>query len=190
MESASDISLDSGAFCRPPPHLDPAETARPLLELPEHEHLFEGEAVIEWLLQRDAKVKQGRQILGTAYLPRVQGELNPCFQWLLERYFQRMPDFLIILDAAYWEVATPRLREILVYHELSHCIHKESNEGEPLYDENGRPRWGLKGHDVEEFTSVVRRYGAWNADLEYFIEAAKTHALESRTSRGVTPVTG
>lgn len=173
------------AYMRAPPEADPALIMSTLLELPEFDHLRDGEAVIDWLLKRDEKVRGGRQILGTAHLPRVQGDLKPCFEWLLECYFGHMPDFLIILDYTYWMASSPRNREILAYHELCHCIHKENGLGEPLFDENERPRWGLKGHDVEEFTAVVRRYGAWNADLEYFLQAAQSHAREARFAEGI-----
>ena len=172
------LDSDFGAYARAPDELTPI--VQTVLLMPEHAHLVDGEAAIDWLLKRDEKIKGGRQVLGTANIPRVQGELNPCFQWLLENYFGRMPDFLIILDREFWLSATRRQREILVYHELTHCIHKKDMFGDPLYDENERPRWGLRGHDVEEFTAVVRRYGAWNPDLAAFFEAAKTHALEAR----------
>lgn len=180
------LNGDYGAFVYPPEHIHPDPIAQQLLQLPEHEHLLHGEAIVDWLLMRDNKTKGGRHVLGTVYLPRIQGELNACFQWLLECHFGRMPDFLIILDQTYWVESAPRLREILVYHELCHCIHKENKLGEPMFDENERPRWGLRGHDVEEFTSVVRRYGAYSADLEYFIQAAATHADTARLERRLT----
>jgi hypothetical protein len=178
LAAAPVISLaDEAAYARSPEQADlnPEVYARKLLQLPEHAHLSEGEAIIEWLLKRDEKVKGGRRVLGTAHLPRVQGELNPCFEWLLERYFERMPDFLIILDRQWWFGASLLQREILCHHELSHCVHKEGKDGEPLYDENDRPRWGIVDHDVNEFTSVVRRYGAWNEDLRQFVAAANLH---------------
>jgi hypothetical protein len=173
----------TAAYSRPPDHAgSPDSIAKRLFLLPEHLHLAEGEAAIEWLIRRDEKIKAGRQVLGTAHLPRVQGELNPCFQWLLESFFGHVPDFLIILDHNYWFGSSPLLREILVYHELTHCIHKKDAFGDPLYDENDRPRWGLRGHDVEEFTAVVRRYGAWNADLDAFIAAAQAHSFTAWTA--------
>lgn len=174
-----DIDL-TAAYALPPAAVDPERFALPLLRLPEHVHLVDGEAAINWLLKRDFKVKGGRQIIGTAHLPRVQGDLNPCFEWLVERLFGRFPDFLIVLDCEYWLNASDRNREILVYHELMHCIHKVDGFGDPRYDENDRPLWGIRGHDVEEFTAVVRRYGAWNAELESFISAAQAHTAEAR----------
>lgn len=175
---APPLSLaDDAAYARPPddPALNPNVYARTLLLLPEHAHLAEGEAVIEWLLKRDEKVKAGRQVLGTCHMPRVQGELNPCFEWLMERFFGHPIDFLIILDRNFWFAATPQVRTILCFHELSHAIHKTDQYGDPLYDENDRPRWGIREHDVNEFTSVVRRYGAWNEDIQQFVAAANLH---------------
>lgn len=169
--------LDEGAYARPPanPALNPEVYARKLLLLPEHEHLAAGEAVIEWLLKRDEKVKAGRQVLGTCHMPRVQGELNPCFEWLLERFFGHVPNFLIILDRDWWFEATPLAREILCYHELSHAAHKKDRFGDPLYDAEERPVWTIAGHSIEEFESVVRRYGAWSPDLKSFMAAYAEH---------------
>jgi hypothetical protein len=170
-----ELLTEQGEFCLPPPELHPRDVAAELLQLEEFEDLREGEAVIDWLLRRDEKEKMGRRILGTAHLPRVQGELNPVFEWMLGNLFQRTPDFLIILDMAFWFAAGPRLREILVYHELSHCIHATDRDGEKRYGWDERPIWRLRAHDVEEFTSVVRRYGAWNTEIQEFVAAANHH---------------
>jgi len=177
---------DDGAYVLPPPAVHPAKIADELLKLPEFGDLATGGACIEWLFKRDEKRKGGRQVLGTAHLPKVQGDLNPCFVWMLERLFGRPPDFLIILDKTFWYQATPKLREILVFHELSHCIHKTNRSGEPMYDLEERPVWGLRAHDVEEFTAVVRRYGAWNDDIKSFCAAIIAHAEETQVSSGAS----
>lgn len=175
---------DEGAYLIPPDDIHPIQFANELLKLDEFAHLVDGEARIDWLLKRDEKVKGGRQILGTAHMPKVQGDLNPCFVWMLARIFRREPDFLIILDKRYWLESSARLREILVYHELTHCIHKTDGNDEPRYDWDERPVWGLRGHDVEEFTAVVQRYGAWNVELETFRDALNAHAEATQISRG------
>jgi hypothetical protein len=166
---------DEGAYLIPPELHHPADIAQRLLQLEEFDHLTRGDARIDWLLKRDTKVKGGRQILGATHLPKVQGDLNPCFVWMLERLFGRPPDFLIILDKSFWYQATPRLREILVFHELSHCIHKTNRFGEPMYDQDERPVWAIRSHDVEEFISVVHRYGAWNQDIQEFVKICNQH---------------
>ena len=145
---------------------------RLLRECPEFAHLAEGEARIAFLLASVEVIKAGKQILGAAHLPTVQGQLKGVFAWTLEQALGFMPDFLITLDLTFWEEADARHREILVYHELCHCIQKADRDGEPRFDEDDRPVWGIVGHDVEEFSATVRRYGAYSEDIREFIAAA------------------
>lgn len=152
----------------------PADVAERVLLMPEHRHLLDNEIDIDWLIRCDEKVKGGRQILGTVYQPMVQGELRDMFEWLLTRLLGRLPRFLVVLDDAYWQQATPLQREILVFHELSHIRQKLDRYGAPRFDKDGLPIYGLRGHDVEEFTQVVARYGTWNDELRAFVAAANS----------------
>jgi hypothetical protein len=34
-------------------------------------------------------------------------------------------------------------------------------------------KYSLRAHDLEEFTMIVRRWGLWRDDVEFFIKAAK-----------------
>lgn len=158
----------------------PAKYAAKLLKLPEFEHLRDGEADIEWLFRLVPERMGGRDVLGTVHMPMVQGRLKDVFLWMLVEVFGRLPDFLVVLDWEYWEAASARDREILVYHELCHAIQKEDRDGCPRFDEDGRPVFGLRGHDVEEFSAVVRRYGAHNADIKGFLAAAAQHRSAKR----------
>jgi hypothetical protein len=142
------------------------------LEFPEHVHLKEGEPSVGFLLRTFPKVEGGRTVLGSIHLPSVTGKLKEAFLWMVGNTFGYMPDFLVILDEAYWRAGDDRLREILMFHEMSHAVHKQDQYGAPRFDQEGRPVWGLVGHDVEEFTSVAARYGAWNPELERFVAAA------------------
>lgn len=152
----------------------PATYLTRLLALDEFEHLKSGEADIAVLMRAEPKVKQGRRVLGTVYLPAVQGELSPVFDWLLGRFLGRYPDYLMVLEDGWWEAASPRQREILIYHELCHCVQKVDQYGEPRFDrETGKPIWGLQAHDVEEFNAVVSRYGAWTPEIVAFVAAAQ-----------------
>jgi hypothetical protein len=163
-----------GLFIVPEGPDHPAIIAERVLQMPEHAHLRDGEAHIEWLFRADPKIQAGRQILGTCHLPTVQGSLREFFVWMCARLFGALPDFLIILDHGYWMECGPRNREILVFHELSHAVQAVDKYGEPRFEKDtGRPVWAIKGHDVEEFTSVVARYGAWNDDIRSFIAAAR-----------------
>lgn len=161
------------AYCLPDEDTHPAIIAERVLQMPEHAHLRDGEACIDWLMRTGEKRKGGRTVLGTAYMPTVQGELRDMFEWMLQRLLGRMPDFLIVLDRDFWRQASPAVREILVFHELSHCVHAEDKYGAPRFTREGLPIWGLKGHDVEEFTATVARYGAWNEDIRAFVAAAE-----------------
>jgi len=167
-----DADLLTESYFVPDAGLHPADLAAKVLAFPEHRHLVENDIDIEWLMRRDEKVSRGRRVLGSVHEPMVQGELRPVFEWLLGKTLGRLPQFLIILDADYWQTASMRDREILIFHELSHIQQKLDRFGSPRVDRDGNPVYGLIGHDVEEFTSVVARYGAWNDEIQNFIYAA------------------
>lgn len=157
----------------PSPDDHPGTVAARVLRMPEHRHLVDNEIDLDWLMRCDEKVKAGRRILGTVYEPVVQGELRDMFEWMLTRLLGRLPAFLIVLDEAYWTKAGPLDREILIFHEITHIQQKLDKYGAPRFDRDGRPVYGLRGHDVEEFTSVVARYGAHNDELRAFVAAAR-----------------
>jgi hypothetical protein len=136
-------------------------------------HLRGGCPSIRFLMRTSVKIKAGRQVLGTCYQPMVQGELRPMFDWLLVQQLGCRPDFLIVLDHEYWQDADDLAREILVFHELMHCDQAKDQHGVPKYNKDtGLPVWKIRGHDVEEFVDVVRRYGAYSQDVKAFVEAA------------------
>src|SRR5260221_7152543 len=72
----------------------------------EHEHLREHKPSVAFLLRNDERIKAGRKILGTVYLPSVQGELRPMFDWLLEEKLGYLPTFLMVLDRDWWLVSS------------------------------------------------------------------------------------
>ena len=39
----------------------------------------------------------------------------------------------------------------------------------------GEPILAIRGHDIEEFCCVVKRYGAWKSDVAAFLQAAGEH---------------
>ena len=58
-------------------------------------------------------------------------------------------------------------------HELSHCGVERDAFGAPKFRKaTGLPAFTLRGHDVEEFVGVVRRYGAAAAGVQAMIDAA------------------
>jgi hypothetical protein len=61
----------------------------------------------------------------------------------------------------------------LVEHELLHFAQK-TKDGEPKFDDEGRPELTKRGHDVGEFVSVVERYGlnAVHPNVRRMVEAS------------------
>lgn len=129
-------------------------------------HLRMGEAVVMVVMRADAKHRNGKAVLGEMALPRFQGGMGAFALWLLAKACGgALPDFLLILDAAWWRAASPHQREALVFHELRHADHARDKEGSPKFDDDGNPVWGIAPHDLEEFSSVVARYGAYLPDI-------------------------
>jgi hypothetical protein len=72
------------------------------------------------------------------------------------------PSFLVMVIAYdTWLLLTGPQRIALVDHELSRIA----------------PDGDLRGHDVEEFSEVVRRHGAWQSGIVELIEASKQAPL-------------
>lgn len=86
-------------------------------------------------------------------------------QQQMVEWFGLIPDFLITLDAHYCAQATDVEFAALVEHELYHCAQATDEFGAPRFNrDTGEPVWAMRGHDVEEFIGVVRRYGAGPQD--------------------------
>ncbi|WP_375188445.1 putative metallopeptidase [Sphingobium yanoikuyae] len=152
------------------------------LENPDHVHLQSADIGYLWTNVENAR--SGRRIIGQARLLPPAGE-----KWSagmasahILAMFERMPDFLIILDAMKaaemedWEVCA------LIEHELYHCAQKKDEFGEPMFHkETGQPLWAMRGHDVEEFVGVVRRYGVTSPELAAMVQAVNRGASVAAT---------
>lgn len=163
---------DTAPYSLPDAATHPAIYAERVMRMPEHQHLVDNDIEVDYVMRKHEKVKSGRLVLGSVHEPTCQGEMAPLFEWMLEGLLGKLPRFLIILDAEYWEQSDDQAREILIFHELCHIRQKVDRYGAPRFDKDGLPVYGLHGHDVEEFTSVVARYGAHNPDIASFIKAA------------------
>lgn len=166
-----------GSFA-PAPELDAWVKANILdekgpLANPDHAHLREAHIGYLW-----TNVENGRhmkQIVGQAEIPRFQGG-----KWAKARqeqqirdWFGDIPDFLITLDAHFCQGITDAEFCAVIEHELYHCAHALDDFGLPKYDkETGLPKYDIKGHDVEEFVGVVRRYGVTSEAVADLIIAA------------------
>ena len=59
-----------------------------------------------------------------------------------------------------------------IAHELRHCAQKLDNFGEPAFDNDGRPQYAIRDHDVSEFVSVVEDFGPIGANVSALVSAA------------------
>lgn len=140
---------------------------------PDHAHLRHARVGILWTNVDNRR--HGRRILGTAEMPMARGG-----KWAkgrhdlqLRDWFGSMPDFLITLSAPYAAAVDPTSLCALVEHELYHCAQARSDYGVPRFSRStGRPVFAMRGHDVEEFVGVVRRYGSAATGVSELVRAA------------------
>ena len=113
-----------------------------------HKHLMG--LTIEYLFFSGDKKSGGRLVLGKA--KRAGDELCE----LAGHHI----DFVITVSSDWWKTASDSERTALMDHELSHCS-MDIETGQPM----------IVGHDVEEFSSVIRRNGIWKDELRKAAEA-------------------
>lgn len=76
------------------------------------------------------------------------------------------PLFVIVITKHFWDGSTAEFKEALIDHELCHCLYDSETD-----------KYSVEGHDVEEFTAIVKRHGGWKSDLDIFFKAAKQTKL-------------
>lgn len=148
------------------------EQSGPLFN-PDHGHLENARVGVLWT--NIANRHQERWLVATAEIPLGQGSAwkrgRSAHQ--LAAWFGWEPDFLITLYAPLLAKITDRDFCAIVEHELYHCAHATTSDGTPRFHRDGSPIFGIRGHDVEEFTGVVRRYGAVGPVRELVDAAAR-----------------
>jgi hypothetical protein len=84
-------------------------------------------------------------------------------------------DFVILLRRSFWldQRVTDAQRAALLDHELTHATVKLDKHGEPARDSRDRLIYRTRRHDLEEFHSIVERYGMWTSDIERFAAALR-----------------
>lgn len=129
------------------------------LRNPDHAHLQFAQIGVLWTNVPNSR--QMRAVAGTAGIPGVQGDkwTKARAEFQLREWFGDVPDFLITLDAVYCAQASDAAFCALVEHELYHCGQQIDEFGCPRFTKDGKPKFGIRAHDVEEFVGVVRRYG-------------------------------
>lgn len=154
-----------------------------ILPNPDHEHLRGINVGFCWTNVEN--IKRQRLILGTAQLLPPTGD-----KWSAGRaecqllsMFGEMPEALIILYAPVAATMDDWQFMALVEHELYHIAGKVDRFGAPAFDrDTGKRALEMRGHDVEEFVGVVKRYGATSPDLQDMVRAVNKGAELSQTN--------
>lgn len=125
-----------------------------------------------YLFRDEASVSQGKTIAGRCV--RVDDR-----QWPLHKY-----DVLIEIAQDVWEQAGEKFQKALMDHELGHIGLDLDESGQPKRDDSGRIKVRMLHHDVEEFSDVLARHGAYAQDLRDFLSA---HAVSVAKKDTTTP---
>jgi hypothetical protein len=149
----------------------------------EHGHI--ADVSLGFLWAETSYNKQGRTVLGLT--EQVTFRVSGWQRWRQEQQLSQwfdgvVPDYLITFSADYWREADEAEVCALVEHELYHIGHKRDEFGNPAFTEDGLPKLYIRGHDVEEFVGVVRRYGMGHPGgaLAKLVQAANSKPEVSR----------
>ena len=77
-------------------------------------------------------------------------------------------EFVIQMNHEVWQTLTDIQREALTFHELKHVGYNPATD-----------KYSIIDHDLEEFASVIKRYGMWRESITQFTNVAmkKIHDL-------------
>lgn len=130
------------------------------LHNPDHGHLVDAD--IRYLWASSAFSKQMRTVVGQAeqIMIRAGGWQKARQEQQFREWFGHVPDFIITFAADYAARCSDTDWCALVEHELFHIGQQKDEFGAPSFTKDGIPKLALRGHDVEEFVGVVKRYGA------------------------------
>lgn len=145
------------------------------LHNPDHAHLIDADIAFMWA--SSAFSKKGRTVLGQAeeVMMRAGGWQKARMEQQMYEWFGHKPDYIITLAADFCSQCSDIEFCALVEHELYHIAQDTDEFGAPKFTRDGQPKLCMRGHDVEEFVGVVRRYGA-SADVQEIIDAASQPA--------------
>lgn len=111
-------------------------------------------ARIRYVYVSEAAMKGGVELLGR--VKKVAGYL----EWELDI------DFILEVALDKWNELELHQRTALVDHLLERCTGAEN-------EKTGEMKWTLREPDVQEFSSILDRHGAWHTQLAGFVNVAK-----------------
>lgn len=146
-----------------------------LLHNPDHGHLIDADVRFMWA--STAFTKKGRTVLGQAeeVAMRAGGWQKARMEQQMHEWFGEVPKYIITLAGDYCSECSDLDFCALVEHELYHIAQATDEFGAPKFTQEGEPKLTMRGHDVEEFVGVVRRYGA-STDVQELVNAANKPA--------------
>lgn len=138
---------------------------------PDHAHLIDADLVFLWA--PGGFTKAMKTVIGQAeeVMIRAGGWQGGRQEQQFEDWFGRVPAFMITLDASYCAQCSDAEWCALVEHELYHVAQALDEFGAPKFGRDGKPKLKIRGHDVEEFVGVVKRYGP-SVDVKRLVDAA------------------
>jgi len=141
----------------------------------DHAHLLDADIRVMWASA--AFSKKGRTVVGQAEQVafRAGGWQKARMEQQMFDWFGSVPAYIIILAADYCAQCSDADFCALVEHELYHIAQAKDQYGAPKFTQEGLPKLEMRGHDVEEFVGVVRRYGA-SPDVQALVDAANSPA--------------
>ena len=141
----------------------------------EHAHLIDADIRVMWASA--AFTKKGRTVVGQAEQVafRAGGWQKARMEQQMLDWFGDVPAYIITLAADYCAQCSDADFCALVEHELYHIAQATDQYGAPKFTQEGLPKLEMRGHDVEEFVGVVRRYGA-SPQVQELVDAANNPA--------------
>ncbi|WP_285409297.1 putative metallopeptidase [Pseudomonas sp. FR229a] len=141
----------------------------------DHAHLIDADVRVMWASA--ASTKKGRTVVGQAEQVafRAGGWQKARMEQQMRDWFGDVPAYIITLAADYCAQCSDADFCALVEHELYHIAQATDQYGAPKFTQEGLPKLEMRGHDVEEFVGVVRRYGA-SPQVQELVDAANNPA--------------
>ena len=119
-------------------------------------------ANIKYVFKEKAGSKGGKVLLGSVK------KMSDLMKFLIEA------DFLMEVPMDVWNEMDAAKRTALVDHLLERCTGEEDEQTSEM-------KWKTREPDVHEFSSILRRHGAWTEDLSNFASVAATLDLSFMT---------